>query len=68
MFRYLDFEDLKNQLGYRTYQPKLGSVGQALITHIKERKLRSIGGVNNPLELLYKTHKYKFKRKNGNKK
>jgi hypothetical protein len=68
MFRYLDFEELKTQLGYRSYKLKIGNVGQALIAHIKQKKLRSIGGINNPLELLYQTHKYKYKRKNGNKK
>ena len=35
---YTNFEDLKVKAGYRTYTPKIGSLGQAIMTASKKNK------------------------------
>ena len=39
----VNFEDLKEKLGYKTYKPRIGILGQALIKLAKEGNQRSIG-------------------------
>mgnify|MGYP003292812814 CR=1 FL=1 len=49
---FLTYEDLKEKLGYKTYTPKIGSLGKALIKAAKSNH-RSIGWVNKQLDLLF---------------
>jgi len=51
---YLDFEDLKEKLGYRTYKPKMGSVGRALLKATKDGNHRSVGWLKHQLDEVFK--------------
>lgn len=51
---YLDFEDLKEKLGYRTYKPKIGSVGRALLKATKDGNHRSVGWLKHQLDEVFK--------------
>lgn len=35
---YINYEDLKEKLGYRTYKPRLGVLGKALLEASKKQK------------------------------
>ena len=40
---HLDFDDLKEKLGYKVYKPRIGNLGRALIKASKEGNQRSVG-------------------------
>lgn len=49
---HISFEDLKAKLGYKTYQPKIGNVGRALMNASKNH--RSIKWLKNHLDTYFK--------------
>lgn len=60
----IDFAELREKLGYKTYKPRIGSVGRALIKAVKEGNRRSIGWLKLQLdELFKKDRKAQFRRK-----
>lgn len=59
MIRYTDFEELKERLGYKTYKPKIGNLGKAIIKYSKEGNHRSINWLKSQLDELYKQQKKK---------
>lgn len=54
---YLDFDGLKEQLGYKVYKPRIGNVGRALIKASKEGNQRSVGWMKPMLDELFKKTK-----------
>lgn len=48
----VDFEDLREKLGYRVYKPRIGNVGKALFKAIKEGNQRSISWLKHQLDEL----------------
>ena len=67
----VNFEDLKEKLGYKTYKPRIGILGQALIKLAKEGNQRSIGWLKNQLDTYFRSqnkNKKGNKRTNGNQK
>ena len=50
----VDFEDLREKLGYKVYKPRIGSVGKALIKAAQEGKSRSSGWLKHQLDELFK--------------
>lgn len=61
------FEDLREKLGYKTYKPRIGSVGRALIKAVKEGNRRSISWLKPQLdELFKKDRKAQFSRRKKN--
>lgn len=62
----LNFEDLKEKLGYKTYQPKLGSLGKALVKASKESNHRSIGWLKHQLDELFKKDRQNKNKKERN--
>ena len=65
----IDFEDLREKLGYKVYKPRIGSVGQALIEAVaQEGKSRSSGWLKHQLDELFKkdrkSHFSKGKKRN----
>ena len=63
----VDFEDLREKLGYKIYKPRIGSVGKALYKAIKEGNHRSIGWLKNQLDELYRKDKQKMNKKKDRK-
>lgn len=63
----VDFEDLKEKLGYKTYKPRIGNVGRALIKLSKEGNHRSIGWLKHQLDELYRKDKQKMNKKKDRK-
>lgn len=62
-----NFEDLKEKLGYKTYSPRIGSMGRALIKASKNQ--RSIKWLKNHLDTYFRNLRHEQKeRKNDNKK
>lgn len=59
----VDFEDLREKLGYKIYKPRIGSVGKALYKAIKEGNHRSIGWLKNQLDELSKKDRQVYKKK-----
>lgn len=60
----VDFEDLREKLGYKVYKPRIGSFGRALIKASKEGKSGSSSLIKHQLDLLFKKdRKYKNKGK-----
>ena len=59
----VDFEDLKEKLGYKIYKPRIGNLGKALIKASKEGNHRSIGWLKKQLDILSKKDNYKMKKK-----
>lgn len=49
-----DFTDLRAKLGYKVYEPKIGSMGRALIKASKEGNHRSIGWLKHQLDNFFK--------------
>lgn len=65
----IDFEDLREKLGYKVYKPRIGSVGKALIKAVaQEGKSRSSGWLKHQLDELFKkdrkSHFSKGKKRN----
>lgn len=64
----IDFEDLREKLGYKVYKPRIGSVGKALIKTAQEGKSRSSGWLKHQLDELFKkdrkSHFSKGKKRN----
>ena len=63
----VDFEDLREKLGYKIYKARIGSVGKALYKAIKEGNHRSIGWLKNQLDELYRKDKQKMNKKKDRK-
>ena len=63
----VDFEDLREKLGYKIYKPRIGSVGKALYKAIKEGNHRSIGWLKHQLDELYRKDKQKMNKKKDRK-
>lgn len=74
----VDFEDLKEKLGYKTYKPRIGNIGRALIklcrnelysshSRTKEGNHRSIGWLKHQLDELYRKDKQKMNKKKDRK-
>lgn len=63
----VDFEDLREKLGYKIYKPRIGSVGKALYKAIKEGNHRSIGWLKNQLDELSKKDRQKMNKKKDRK-
>lgn len=61
----IDFQDLKEKLGYRTYKPKIGILGQALIQAVEESNQRSIGWLRHQLDILSKKEQHKHYKQKG---
>ena len=59
----VNFEDLKEKLGYKTYRPKIGLLGQALIKLAKEGNQGSIGWLKEQLDELARRDRLMFKKK-----
>lgn len=59
----VDFEDLKEKLGYKTYKPRIGNVGRALIKLSKEGNHRSIGWLKHQLDELSQKDRQVYKKK-----
>lgn len=51
----VDFEDLKEKLGYKTYKPRIGNVGRALIQASKSH--RSIGWLKYQLDTYFNKYR-----------
>jgi hypothetical protein len=62
----IDFDDLKEKLGYKTYKPRIGTLGQALIQATKGEHHRSIGWLKHQLDELFRKDRQKHKKKNRN--
>lgn len=64
----IDFEDLREKLGYKVYKPRIGRVGKALINAAQEGKSRSGGWLKHQLDKLFKkdrkSHFSKGKKRN----
>lgn len=58
----VNFEDLKEKLGYRTYKPRVGSLGKALVKAIKGKDIRSIGWLKHQLDIFFKKNRQNFKK------
>lgn len=56
---FIDFEDLKEKLGYRVYKPRIGILGKALIKLSKRENQRSIGWLKHQLDELFMKNKRK---------
>ena len=54
----IDFEDLKNKLGYRTFKPRIGSLGRAMLKAVKEQHHGSIGWLKHQLDELFKKQRH----------
>ena len=59
----VNFEDLKEKLGYKTYKPRIGILGQALIKLAKEGNQGSIGWLKEQLDELARKDRQIFKKK-----
>lgn len=58
---YLTYEDLKEKLGYKTYKPRIGMLGRALIKASKEENHRSIGWLKKQLDELFRKQRQEQK-------
>ena len=59
----VDFEDLKEKLGYKIYKPRIGNLGKALIKASKEGNHRSIGWLKHQLDELFKKDRQQLNKK-----
>lgn len=65
---YLDFNDLKEKLGYKTYKPRIGNIGRALIKLSKEGDYKTLGWLKHQLNIFFKKGRQKMnKKKKGQK-
>ena len=67
----VDFDDLRRKLGYKVYEPKIGSMGRALIKASKNKS--KVGRwIKNSLDIFFKkernTHFKKYRKNNETKK
>lgn len=62
----VNFEDLKEKLGYRTYKPRIGNLGRALIQASKKSNQRSIGWLKKQLDELFRKDRQLNNKKKGN--
>ncbi len=59
---FLTFEDLKEKMGYKTYKPKIGNFGRALIKASKENNQGRLTWLNKQLDELFRKQRQEYKK------
>lgn len=63
---YINFEDLREKLGYKVYKPKIGNFGRALIKASQEGNHRSVGWLKRQLDELFRKKRQTERQQRGN--